>query len=341
MSGARIGVVTGGRVWKAVLVALATLAAGSQTLSAQREVPPDKVAVADAVRADLSRLSDLERAYFAKNKRYTTDVKALQFTPASGALIGVSYASARTFSASAAHVRLEPFLCFVIVSNGDAGSPAEKPFCTDSRYGTAASALARSGMELDSSPPAPLSESKPVRKANVTPVTIGTGTHGDSPRPENIERPAPALTAADFPQRLRTAVRSPGDSVTIVVQFAVKDARYDPSRELLEIAVDPVPLPLAASQAPSAGPARLALACFTRPAFVCGPSGLSYIARDLLHVPRSRAPDPETLRSGLILQARFGLGRRDDTTGPALTLLALVLQAKGEVVSRWDAPSGH
>ena len=335
MSGARTGA---GRAWKATLIALAAFAAAPHPLCAQGEVPPDKATVADAVRADLSRLSDLERAYFTKNKRYTTDIKALQFTPASGALIAVSYASARTFSASASHVRLAPFLCFVIVSNGDAGSPAEKPFCTDSRYGTAALALARSGMEIDSPSASPPRSVAP--KPNVTPVTTASGARV-SPKPDDnpVERNPEVLTAVGFAQRLRSAVHSPGDSVTVVVQFAVKDARYDPSREVLEVAFDPVPLPLVAPQAPDAGPTKLALGCFTRPAFVCGPAGLSYIARDLLRVPRSRAPDAETMRSGLILQARFAVGHRDDSTGPALTLLALVLQAKGEVVSHWDAPA--
>ncbi len=54
-------------------------------------------------------------------------------------------------------------------------------------------------------------------------------------------------------------------------------------------------------------------------------------------MPRPNAPDPEVLRSGLTLRARFAIGHRDDTVGPTVTLLALVLQAKGAVVSRWDA----
>jgi hypothetical protein len=149
------------------------------------------------------------------------------------------------------------------------------------------------------------------------------------------------LTASEFAERLRAAAGERGDSVIVIVQFAVKDARYDPSRGVLEVAVERVPMPLAGPQPPDTGSMRPALACFTRPAFVCGESGLTYIARDLLRVPRSRAPDPELLRSGLTLQARFAIGRRDDTPGPALTLLALLLQSKGEVVSRWEAAVIH
>ena len=132
----------------------------ARAMHAQQEVPPEKQRVADAVRADLTKLTALERAFFSVNKRFTVDTKALHFVPASGATIAVSYASARTFSASASDYRLEPFLCFVIASSGDPNSPAEKPFCTDSRYGTAAIALAKSGSEV--TPPAAPAAREPL-----------------------------------------------------------------------------------------------------------------------------------------------------------------------------------
>ena len=323
------------RAWR--LVTGCAVIAG-RALTAQQEVPPDKARLADAVRADLSKLTDLERGYFAANKRYTTDSKALQFTPKSGAVIAVSYASARTFSASASDARLAPFLCFVIVSSADAASPAEKPFCTDSRYGTAATALARAGSETDT-PPQPSPTPKSTQKS-VIPVTVGVTDHVV---PSAAERaaPAPALTPGAFADRLRAAVEARGDSAIVIVQFAVKEARYDPSRGVLEVAIESVPLPLAGRQQADTGSARLALNCFTRPAFVCGSSGLRYIAHDLFHVPPSRAPDAESMRSGLTLQARFAVGRRDGTVGPALTLMALVLHSKGVPVASWDAASGR
>ena len=291
---------------------LACVVAAGRVLPAQ-EFPADKSRIAEAERADLSKLSDLERSYFAANKRYTVDIKALHFVPVSGATIAVSYASTRTFSASASHVRLAPFLCFVIVSSVGAGSPAENPFCTDSRYVAAAAVLARAGEEPEP-PGAPASRgaARPPATVSATPVIVG-GTEPSAAKPT-------------------------GPSAGPVT---VKDARYDPSRGVLEVAVERVPMPLAGPQPPDTGSMRPALACFTRPAFVCGVSGLTYIARDLLRVPRSRAPDPELLRSGLTLQARFAIGRRDDTPGPALTLLALLLQSKGEVVSRWEAAVIH
>lgn len=314
-------------------VALGCCLAVARALPAQQEIPADRTRIADAVRADLAKLTDLERAYFAANKRYTTEIKSLNFTPASGAAIIVSYASARTFSASGSHFRLAPFLCFVIVSSTDEKSPAEKPFCTDSRYLTAASSLARGG-EGVATPvsPAPRASTQTPLALNapsVTPVTTGSA-------PIPAASP-PVLTPGEFATRLETATGAKSDSVVVIVQFAVKDARYDPSRGVLEVALERVPMPLTARREGDPRPPLLALACFTRPAFVCGESGLTYIARDLLRVPRARAPDAEVLRSGLTLQARFAIGRRDDTPRPSLTLLALLLQAKGAVVSRWDS----
>jgi hypothetical protein len=299
-----------------------------RALAAQEELPPDKAPLADAVRSDLSKLADLERSYFAANKRFTVDLNALTFVAVSGARIGVSYASARTFSASASHVRLAPYLCFIIVSSPTADSPAEKPFCTDSRLGTAASALAGDATESASAanaagagaPSAPSAPSAPKHRA-ARPATPST------------------LNPAQFAERLRAAAGSPRDSVIVVVQFTVEDARYDPSRSVLELSLERVPLPAAMAQGGTPSSAQLALACFTRPAFLCGTDGLTYIARDIWRVPPARAPDPETLRSGLTVQARFAVGRRDDARGPALTLLALVLQARGEVLSRWE-PAG-
>jgi hypothetical protein len=322
------GVRTRGRHVLAIGIVVA-----AHVLHAQQEIPPDKVNLANAVRADLSRLSDLERSYFATNGEYTVDVKQLHFVATSGAAIAVSYASARTFSASASDIRLAPFLCFVIASSAGAGSPAEKPFCTDSRYGTAASALARAADEGADSAPAARPPASPSANARVSrPARSGR----PAAKPTAATPGPPILTPREFAERLRNAVTSTRDSVVVIVQFAVKGARYDPSRGLLEVAVERVPMPAVERPASDSCAPRPALACFTRPVFVCGTSGLSYIARDILRVPQARAPSPETLQSGLILEASFAIGRRDDTPGPALTLLALRLEANGEVLTRWE-----
>jgi hypothetical protein len=313
-------------------VALACFVAAG-ALRAQQPVPVNRARLAAAVIADLSKLSDLERAFFAANGHYTDDVKLLHFTPASGAAISVSYASARTFSASASHFRLSPFLCFVIVSAVDAASPADKPFCTDSRYGTAAAALASAG--TDSIPR--IADAKPdslppEASAIVTPRTKPGPSKKSTPSVDSSGARA-VMSPSQFAARLREAARARTDSTIVTVQFAVKDARYDPSRGVVEVAVERIPLP----SAPGTDSTRLALACFTQPAFVCGAAGLSYIARDLLRVPRATVLDPALLKSGLTLDARFAVGRRGNTPGTSLTLLALVLQAKGTAVARWAA----
>ncbi|MBM3908623.1 MAG: hypothetical protein FJ363_11195 [Gemmatimonadetes bacterium] len=75
-----------------------TVAAGAQG--------GDKANIAEAVRADLSRLADLERSWYEKNRAFTTDLRALGFTPASGANITMAYASTRSWAANATHPQL-------------------------------------------------------------------------------------------------------------------------------------------------------------------------------------------------------------------------------------------
>ena len=319
---------------RAAQTAIVAAAFAVRALPAQQGVPSDRGRIADAVREDLSRLSDLERTYFATHKRYSGDIQALKFVPASGALIALTYASARTFSASASHVRLAPFICFIIVSSPAADSPADKPFCTDSRFGTAASALARAGEpEPPSVAPPPPSVQRPPPPENVMTVTRRNAGGTDSP--------AHVLSVTQFAERLRRAAAAAGDSTVVIVQFAVGDARYDPSRGVLEIAIEPVPLPVVRPLPPDTGAVRLALECHTHPAFVCGAAGLTYIARDLWRIPPSKAPDRDVLLAGLTLRGRFAIARRNRAAKPSLTLLALLLQANGATVSRWDATSGH
>ncbi len=319
-------------------IAVLAFAAALHSLGAQQEIPLEKQPVAAAVRADLTKLTDLERMWFAAHKRFTDDLKALNFTPKSGAQIAVSYASARTFSASASHVRLAPLICFSIVSTPGADSPADKPFCTDARYGTAATALARSGPQTQAAPP--VAEKIETKKliASAAPTIVTPVT------PPNVPRSASEtniLSPLQFADQLLRSAHTPNDSILVVVQFAVKDARYDPFRGVLEIAVESVPLPLERPAQPDTGALRLTFACRTRPAFVCGEGGLTYIARDLWRLPPSRAPSADVLRSGLTMQAQFQLGRRDDTRGPSMTLVALLLQANGVNVSRWEPAPGH
>jgi hypothetical protein len=306
---------------------------GALRAASAQQIPPEKIQIADAVRADLSALTDLERVYFGAHKRFTDDIKSLNFMPKSGASISVTYASARTFSASALHVRLTPFVCFSIVATPDAASPADKPFCTDSRYGTAASALAHGGARTDSSAPeVPQTEIPKLSTPSVMAIT-----------PSAAERPTAAhLTVEQFAERLRGAAAVPSrDTTLVMVQFAVKDARYDPSRGVLEIVLDTVALPMAARQAGDLRPPVPAIACAARPAFVCGQRGLIYIARSLWKLPPAKAPSEAALRSGLTLQASFELRPGTASSNSTLALMALILQSNGQTVSRWDSPDAH
>jgi hypothetical protein len=100
----------------------------------------DKAKVGDAVKADLTRLAELERGWFDKNRTFTTDLRALGFTPASGANITMAYASARSWAANATHPVLQPTTCFIVVSQPGSGGAADRPFCSESVEGKQAAA---------------------------------------------------------------------------------------------------------------------------------------------------------------------------------------------------------
>lgn len=310
---------------------IAAVAVCSHMLGAQ-SAAASHANLADSVLADLARLSDLERAYFTANGQYTSDLNALNFKPATSAVIAVSYASGRTFSASASHARLAPFLCFVIASATDGPEP-ERPFCTNSRYGTAAAALARVGTaadSVDSEPPREMPEAAvaPPRERNAAKKNATPSVESSAARR--------AISPREFGARLRAAARTPVDSTPFDVQFAVKDARYDPDRGILEVAVERVPLVLSPADS-----TRPAITCHTEPAFACGASGLSYVARGLFRVPRQQAPSREVLNGGLTMRARFVMRPRSDAPGTAVTLLALVLQANGGAIAHWERAAAH
>ncbi len=428
--------------------------AAIQTVPAQ-ELTGERLTRSELVKADLSRLSDLQRGYFEKNKTYTVDSRALNFAPTSGAQISMSYASVRSWAANATHPVIAPFVCFIIVSSPAANTPAEKPFCTDSRRGTAASTLTQASPAAAPSTPASAGVSKAAADSKVAAKAAAVPSPGtavqqvaaarqDVPRKQAVTppqqaaptpapqkaqqrrplvrrvpiRPAPvltvptpllpaqgevgaaarlqtrgaspvaggpgpveAVTTAQFTDRLVQIATGALDALnaklpeltrdeyesseefegrraqamaqfarreveyfavnsrTFVVQLQAKDAKYDADREVLEFSVDPVPLPTSRSFSTGGGSSQLTVTCYTRPVFWCAPdAGMTYEAGDLWRVPRARARELDVLRTPLTLQARFAVGSRDDLRGPALTLLGLELQAKGQPVARWEAP---
>ena len=129
---------------------LAAVAAVAAVAAAPRPAPAQSrartiAATFDSVKADLATLGELEKAHFKRHRAFTVDTAALQFRPASGARISVSYASARAWAASATHPTLEPFVCFVMVTSPTADSWPEQPFCRDARRGRASAAIVKAG----------------------------------------------------------------------------------------------------------------------------------------------------------------------------------------------------
>jgi hypothetical protein len=100
----------------------------------------DKAKVGEAVKSDLTRLAELERAWFEKNRTFTTDLRALGFTPTSGANVTMAYASARSWAANATHPTLQPTTCFIVVSQPGSSGSADRPFCSEATGGQVAAA---------------------------------------------------------------------------------------------------------------------------------------------------------------------------------------------------------
>lgn len=139
-----------------------------------------------------------------------------------------------------------------------------------------------------------------------------------------------AAAIAAHTQREQAFFRS--NTKTYSVQMTVRDVKYDPDREVLEFAVDPVRLP-----GNSGG--QLSLTCYTRPVFWCSPdTGMIYDAGDLWRLPRATARQHDVLRTPLTLTARYTVGRLDgEQRELAISLVDMELQARGQLVQRWPA----
>lgn len=380
----------------------------------------DKAKVAEAVKTDLARLAGLERAWFEKNRTFTTDLRALGFTPTSGANVTMAYASARSWAANATHPTLQPTTCFIVVSQPGSSGTEDRPFCSESTGGQVAAAPTQApARQLPAATPPPRAAAptkaqapatKPAAPAVVQqpavtrrPPVRRPAAAAAAPATTVVELPArapsnaaalaatraaggvadagvtEAVTPAQFTERLNAIVatalemsnakmpevaRDPYESTaeyqarvaqaytifqrreaefyarntrTYVVSIPVKGVKYDPDREIVEFAVDPVTLPTTRSFAASDA-ARLSVACYTRPFFWCSPeAGMSYDGTDLWRIPRATARSVDVLQTPLTLLARYVVGRRDDARSPAVSLISMELHAKGAAISRWDS----
>ena len=169
----------------------------------------DKAKVGDAVKADLTRLAELERGWFDKNRTFTTDLRALGFTPSSGANITMAYASARSWAANATHPVLQPTTCFIVVSQPGSGGSGDRPFCSESAVeGKQAAAPAKTE-------PKTAARTAPAepRRMTVTQAPTVKPTPETPPVRRTVRRPAAALPAPGTV--LEIPARAPSSGVAL------------------------------------------------------------------------------------------------------------------------------
>ncbi len=213
----------------AFLAAAAALAVGSTVLQAQRPaLTGEKGRVAESVRRDLTRLSQLQRTHHDRTNLYAADLRDLSFSATSGASINIAFASANAWAANASHATLSPVKCFVIVSAADAvDAPTAQPFCTDAEPGTAAARVAAANpppavpattptkgtTTPTKSAPAPTKATRtPTKRVPVSTPVRRTPVSAD-PRPAPTEV-APARSA-DLPSGVRMITRDAGEGVAL------------------------------------------------------------------------------------------------------------------------------
>jgi hypothetical protein len=185
------------RVAAGVVVLLGLTAA----LSAQGG---DKAKVGESVKADLARLADLERAWYDKNRTFTTDLRALGFTPSSGANITMAYASARSWAANATHPTLQPTTCFIVVSQPGSPSATDRaqPFCSES-----AESKQLAATPPVQSPATPRTQAPAPAKTEQKPAVTTPSVQAPVSKPV-VQKPVPQPTA---PRQQQVVVnRRPG-----------------------------------------------------------------------------------------------------------------------------------
>lgn len=170
----------------------------------------DKAKVGEAVKSDLTRLAELERVWFEKNRTFTTDLRALGFTPTSGANVTMAYASARSWAANATHPTLQPTTCFIVVSQPGSSGTADRPFCSESTTGQVAAAPAQAA---------------PRQQPAAAPARAATPTAAQAP----VSRPAaPAVIQQPVVNR-RPPARRPTPAAAAPAQTVVELPSRAPS----------------------------------------------------------------------------------------------------------------
>ena len=188
----------------------------------------EKARVAEAVRADLSKLGDLQQSYHTRTKVYAADARDLNFAPTSGAQVNIAYASMNAWAANATHPVLSPIACFIIISAAEPTGPAAAPFCQEGRPGTTTVAAqttstGATGAVPASSPTAPSAAATtapttrtPTRPAAATPPLSAAPSSSTPPRAtagrtEQSMTPATPATALRQP----TAMPAPASDAAM------------------------------------------------------------------------------------------------------------------------------
>jgi hypothetical protein len=149
----------------------------------------EKASVAEAVRADLTRLAQLQKTYHDRAKLYAADARDLRFTPTSGAQVNIAYASMNSWAANASHPTLAPVACYVIVSANDAAdAESARPFCTEAKPGTPAGNVAAATASSGTARQAP-----PATQRSAAPVSASPPATNPQRQPTGTQR-QPAAT---------------------------------------------------------------------------------------------------------------------------------------------------
>ncbi len=156
----------------------------------------DKAKVGEAVKADLTRLAELERGWFEKNRTFTIDLRALGFTPTSGANITMAYASARSWAANATHPTMQPTTCFIVVSQPGAGGTADRPFCSESSEGKQVAAAPAQQVPRQQPATAP---ARPATQTAQAPAPPTVAPKPVAPAPAAVRRTVRRTTPATVP----------------------------------------------------------------------------------------------------------------------------------------------
>lgn len=197
---------------------VAALALMAMPVAAQRPaLTGEKAQVADAVKADLSRLSDLQTAHHNRTRVYAADARDLNFAPSSGATINIAYASTNAWAANATHPTLSPVACFIIISSAEPTGPAAQPFCQEGRPGSptvgagqpsAGAAVAPAPRSAPSAPSAPASV---AAAPSVTTSPAQPAREAQSPRAQAPARSAVAPAESGMsPVQPAQPLRQPG-----------------------------------------------------------------------------------------------------------------------------------